>query len=181
MARLLSLLFLLPPAAAAYSVGDNAQQASSRQPISPSRRQLIQKAFVATAAASSVSFASPSETLAAVYVDPDRYGDKELKSATVNRLRQTIRDALLSDPKLAPCLLKIAIYDALTYNASTNEDRYRSTNAPTIYNIRLRPAETKNPLHSSQIIASNPSQNNFPTLRQCLLSKTIVSESVSAT
>ena len=126
MTRLLPLLLLLPSPAAAYSVSGGVQQvtgarSSDQQLTSPTRRQLIHKAFVAAAATSVVPFIDVPVASAAVYVDPDRYGDKELKSATVNRLRQTIRDVLLKDATLAPCLLKIAIYDALTYNASTNE------------------------------------------------------------
>mmetsp|Transcript_44392 Transcript_44392/g.53665 ORF Transcript_44392/g.53665 Transcript_44392/m.53665 type:complete len:360 (+) Transcript_44392:127-1206(+) len=58
---------------------------------------------------------------AAVYADPDRYGDKELKIATVNKLRQNIRDAILKNPAYAPLFLKIAIQDALTFNAETGE------------------------------------------------------------
>jgi hypothetical protein len=50
-------------------------------------------------------------------LDPDRYGDKELKIATVNKLRQNVRDAILKDPTLAPLFVKVAIQDALTYNA----------------------------------------------------------------
>ena len=124
MTRLLPLLLLLPSPITAYSVGGGAQQAtdtSAQQLTSPSRRQLIHRAFVAAAATSAVPFIDAPVASAAVYVDPDRYGDKELKSATVNRLRQTIRDVLLKDATLAPCLLKIAMYDALTFNASTNE------------------------------------------------------------
>ena len=125
MTKLLSLLLLLPTSATAYSVGGGDRQATDtiaqQLAASSSRRQLIHKAFVAAAATSVVPFVNAPGASAAVYVDPDRYGDKELKSATVNRLRQTIRDVLLKDATLAPCLLKIAIYDALTYNASTNE------------------------------------------------------------
>ena len=119
--RHLLLILLLPPAVAAYSAGDGAKQQLAVTTCTTSRRQLIRKAFVAVSAASTVPLVGPSVASAAVYVDPDRYGDKELKLATVNRLRQTIRDALLKDASLAPCLLKIAIYDAMTYNASTNE------------------------------------------------------------
>ena len=58
---------------------------------------------------------------AMVFYDPDRYGDKELKIATVNKLRQNVRDAIVQDPSMATQFLKIAIQDALSYDASTEE------------------------------------------------------------
>jgi hypothetical protein len=56
---------------------------------------------------------------AVVYVDPDRYGDKELQVGLVNKVRQTVRDVVLENPKLAPLFLQVAIQDALTYTAET--------------------------------------------------------------
>lgn len=58
---------------------------------------------------------------ALVYYDPDRYGDKELKIATVNKLRQNVRDAIVADPSMASQFLKIAVQDALSYNSGTEE------------------------------------------------------------
>ena len=56
---------------------------------------------------------------AIVYTDPDRYGDKELKIAFVNRLRQNLRDVIVEDPTLAPQFLELVIQDALTYDQTT--------------------------------------------------------------
>jgi hypothetical protein len=56
---------------------------------------------------------------ALVYVDPDRYGDKELQVALVNKVRQAVRDAILQNPRLAPLFVQVAIQDALTYSAET--------------------------------------------------------------
>jgi len=56
-----------------------------------------------------------------VYVDPDRYGDKELKIATVNKIRQNVRNVINGDPSLAALFIKIAIQDALTYDTTTEE------------------------------------------------------------
>jgi len=58
---------------------------------------------------------------ALVFYDPDRYGDKELKIATVNKLRQNVRDAIVADPSMASQFLKIAVQDALSYNSGTEE------------------------------------------------------------
>lgn len=61
----------------------------------------------------------PKSAAASVQFETERYGDKELKIATVNKLRQQIRNVLLEDPNLAPGMLKLAIADALGYDAST--------------------------------------------------------------
>ena len=52
-----------------------------------------------------------------MYVDPNRYGDQELQVGVVNQVRQSVRDAILQTPSLAPLLLELAIQDALTYDA----------------------------------------------------------------
>eukprot|EP01031_Cornospumella_fuschlensis_P031903 gene31903-38571_t len=53
--------------------------------------------------------------------DTDVYGDKELKIAALNKLKQKIRDALLADPSLAAGMLQLALLDALDYNKQTQE------------------------------------------------------------
>jgi hypothetical protein len=68
----------------------------------------ISTAFIATAAARQVS--------AKVFLDTDVYGDKELKIATVNKIKQKLRNAILQDPAVAPNLLKLAINDALGFD-----------------------------------------------------------------
>lgn len=86
----------------------------------PSRRVWLTKMLKTAAVTASVTYANPPlPSMAVVYVDPDVYGDKELKVATVNKLRQNIRDAINQDPQLAPLFLKVALQDALTYNAET--------------------------------------------------------------
>ena len=59
--------------------------------------------------------------LAKVYFDTDTYGDKELKIATVNKMKQKLRNAILEDNELGADLLKLAINDALSYDAKTEE------------------------------------------------------------
>eukprot|EP01031_Cornospumella_fuschlensis_P030950 gene30949-37406_t len=53
--------------------------------------------------------------------DTDVYGDKELKIAALNKLKQKIRDALLADPSLAAGMLQLSLLDALDYNKQTQE------------------------------------------------------------
>lgn len=56
---------------------------------------------------------------AKTYFDTDVYGDKELKIATVNKMKQKLRNAILQDINVAGCLLKCAINDALGYEVAT--------------------------------------------------------------
>ena len=72
-----------------------------------------------TALLASTFISKPSK--ATVYFDLDVYGDKELKIATVNKLKQKLRNAILEDVTVAPLLLELAITDALSYNANTRE------------------------------------------------------------
>ena len=58
---------------------------------------------------------------AKVYFDTDTYGDKELKIATVNKMKQKLRNAILADVTLAPDFLRLAINDALTFDAATRD------------------------------------------------------------
>jgi len=53
---------------------------------------------------------------AKTYFDTDVYGDKELKIATLNKIKQKLRNAIVEDPSLAPQLLELAICDAIGYN-----------------------------------------------------------------
>jgi hypothetical protein len=46
-----------------------------------------------------------------VAFDPDRYGDKELKIATVNKLKQKLRNAIAGDLSLAVAFVRLAIND----------------------------------------------------------------------
>jgi len=98
----------------------NEWTSSSTDNYLTTRRNLITDcAKVLTA--STILLAEPKIARSAVFVDPDRYGDKEIKTAFINRVRQNIRDILVQNPKLAPLFLKVAIQDALTYNAKTDE------------------------------------------------------------
>jgi len=56
---------------------------------------------------------------AKTFFDTDVYGDKELKIATVNKIKQKLRNAILTDPTVAPSLLELAINDALGYDIQT--------------------------------------------------------------
>lgn len=82
-----------------------------------SRSLQLASAFLFTGLAVT-SRARPSE---AVYFDTDVYGDKELKIATVNKMKQKLRNEILNNISLAPIFLKLAINDALGYSVETKD------------------------------------------------------------
>jgi hypothetical protein len=58
---------------------------------------------------------------AQVFFDPAMYGDQELRVGTVDSLRESVRRAILKNPKLAPSFYQLALLDGLSFNAQTNE------------------------------------------------------------
>jgi hypothetical protein len=58
---------------------------------------------------------------AKVYFDTDTYGDKELKIATVNKMKQKLRNSILQDPSIAPVLFRLALKDALSFDATSGD------------------------------------------------------------
>ena len=93
--------------------------------VSSERQRMLQrvKPILSLALASLTTGLITDSTLsranAKVYFDTDVYGDKELKIATVNKIKQKLRNAILQDISVAPDLLKLAINDALGYDYST--------------------------------------------------------------
>ena len=68
-----------------------------------------------------ISLTAIEKVSAKTIFDTDVYGDKELKIATVNKIKQKLRNGILNDPSIAPDLLRIAINDALGYDSNTQE------------------------------------------------------------
>lgn len=67
------------------------------------------------------SLIMPGSSSAKVYFDLDTYGDKELKIATVNKIKQKLRNLILQNIALAPVLFQLAISDAIGYDMKTEE------------------------------------------------------------
>ncbi|GKY92126.1 hypothetical protein MPSEU_000184000 [Mayamaea pseudoterrestris] len=58
---------------------------------------------------------------AQVFFDPAQYGDQELRVGAVDSVRESVRRAILRNPKLAPSFYQLAVLDALSFNAQTQE------------------------------------------------------------
>jgi len=87
----------------------------ARSAGAPSRRSFL---LQATSAAALCALGTATPALA-VSLDPDRYGDKELKIATVNRIRQNIRNECAKDISLIVPLFQLTLADAFSYDPAT--------------------------------------------------------------
>eukprot|EP00640_Fibrocapsa_japonica_P003139 CAMPEP_0113942052 /NCGR_PEP_ID=MMETSP1339-20121228/7828_1 /TAXON_ID=94617 /ORGANISM="Fibrocapsa japonica" /LENGTH=332 /DNA_ID=CAMNT_0000946361 /DNA_START=171 /DNA_END=1169 /DNA_ORIENTATION=+ /assembly_acc=CAM_ASM_000762 len=84
---------------------------------SSSRRDFLFKTSVAAGGLLIVRNPANAE----VFFDIERYGDKELKIATVNKLKQLLRNSMVKNPALAPAYLKLAINDALGFDIQSGK------------------------------------------------------------
>jgi Peroxidase len=69
----------------------------------------------------SLSAPAPEAANAQVFFDPAQYGDQELRVGAVDSLRESVRRAILKKPDLAPSFFQLALLDALSYNAKTQQ------------------------------------------------------------
>ena len=75
---------------------------------------LSRRTWIAAAAfCLSIPSANTAPPANAAYIDPNRYGDKELQIALATKLRQNLRDAIVKDPNLAPFFVELSIQVAL--------------------------------------------------------------------
>jgi len=86
-----------------------------------SRRELMGDIVLSSIAIGGILQLRGSHVNAEVFVDPDRYGDKELKIGLVGSLKQRLRNEILRNPTLADDFLRLAIIDALSFDASTKK------------------------------------------------------------
>ncbi|KAJ8901510.1 hypothetical protein NDN08_007354 [Rhodosorus marinus] len=87
---------------------------SVRMSMDCSRREVLRLSGVL-----GLGLVAPNAAFAKVNVDIDRYGDKEMKVSTINRLKQNLRTALGDNPLLLPAFIMLPVLDALSYDKST--------------------------------------------------------------
>lgn len=103
-----------------YVVPRIASKVKAKLHVPASSRRNFLTIGPASAAVAILSLA-PVPSTAATVIDIASYGDKELKIATINKIKQLLRNELLRNPTQAPDWIKLAISDALSYNQNTNE------------------------------------------------------------
>ena len=82
------------------------------------RRQLLRYLVVGTGIGSLLAASAPAPAF--VDFDVNRYGDKEIRVSTLNRLKQNLRNVLSERPWHLEHLLRLALADALTYDQRTD-------------------------------------------------------------
>lgn len=80
---------------------------------------IVWGAALSTAASGLVT--SPQSANAQVFFDPAQYGDQELRVSAVDSLKESVRRAILQNPKLAPSFYQLSLLDSLSFNADTRE------------------------------------------------------------
>jgi len=88
-----------------------------------SRRSFFSKgaSSLGLLATSSLVGLSSQPALANVYFDPAIYGDQELRGSAVQSLKESVRRAILQDPKLVPSFYQLAVLDGLSFDAKSKE------------------------------------------------------------
>lgn len=84
------------------------------------RLQFLQNAKNVLITTSTI-IAAASGVNAKVAIDTATYGDRELTIATINKCKQKLRNAILSDADIAVQFLKISLNDALGYDSSNGD------------------------------------------------------------
>ena len=85
------------------------------------RRGLFGAAASAATSGLAILSQRPQPASAQVFFDPAMYGDQELRVSAVDSLKEAVRRAILKSPALAPSFYQLALLDALSFNAATNE------------------------------------------------------------
>lgn len=104
----------------------SAFQATTTQHASPSTTALAmdRRSFglsVLAGAGASLVLPGTGPANAQVFFDPAQYGDQELRVGAVDSVRESVRRAILKNPKLAPAFYQLALMDGLSYNAETQQ------------------------------------------------------------
>jgi hypothetical protein len=122
---LLAACCLSPLGSSAFQATFNHQQQQrtthKTSVLALNRRDFGQAIIGGSVTASYYFLSSPSPANAQVFFDPAQYGDQELRVGAVDSVRESARRAILKNPELAPSFYQLALLDALSYNAQTQE------------------------------------------------------------
>jgi hypothetical protein len=88
--------------------------------IPDSRRVFLRSALTGGAVAGSLLL-QPAASPASVFFDTERYGDKELKVALINKVKQQLRALFEKQPELLVPFFRLALTDGLSYDKTTGE------------------------------------------------------------
>eukprot|EP00287_Rhodomonas_sp_CCMP768_P005507 CAMPEP_0196724360 /NCGR_PEP_ID=MMETSP1091-20130531/6244_1 /TAXON_ID=302021 /ORGANISM="Rhodomonas sp., Strain CCMP768" /LENGTH=337 /DNA_ID=CAMNT_0042066469 /DNA_START=147 /DNA_END=1160 /DNA_ORIENTATION=- len=81
----------------------------------PARRDMLKLAVGAAL------FAAVQPVEASVFFDTEKYGDKELKVAAINKVKQQFRALYEKKPEMLPLMVRVAMTDCLTFDKSTGQ------------------------------------------------------------
>ena len=84
-------------------------------------RKELTKSAITTFSTILLTLGTKKQVNAKTYFDTDVYGDKELKIATLNKMKQKLRNAIQENPLLAPKFLQLSIIDALGYDFKSED------------------------------------------------------------
>ncbi|KAA8496679.1 L-ascorbate peroxidase 2, cytosolic [Porphyridium purpureum] len=98
---------------------DRGLAADPSPPVTSRREVLHAASAMALAAAVGATNLLPRAAQAAVFVDTEKYGDKEMKVSEINRIKQGFRNLLSEGPELLASVMALAIHDSLTYSKTT--------------------------------------------------------------
>jgi len=96
-------------------------QSTTSLQASVDRRNFGKSVFGIAAGTIAGSLVQPTASNAEVFFDPAMYGDQELRVGAVDSVRESVRRAILKNPKLAPSFYQLALLDGLSYNAQTKQ------------------------------------------------------------
>lgn len=112
---LLALLTITLSSSAAFAPAATTPRTSTQLALD---RRHFGQALIGAALTSTLT---PKSASAKVFMDPAMYGDQELRVGAVDSVRESVRRAILQNPKLAPSFYQLALLDGLSYDPTTQE------------------------------------------------------------
>mmetsp|Transcript_14802 Transcript_14802/g.40898 ORF Transcript_14802/g.40898 Transcript_14802/m.40898 type:complete len:430 (+) Transcript_14802:134-1423(+) len=99
----------------------NVHVSSTQLEASSMDRRDFGNALYGTLLAGTVVGAAQQPANAQVFFDPAQYGDQELRVSAVDSVKESVRRAILKEPKLAPSFYQLSLLDSISFDAKTKE------------------------------------------------------------